>query len=217
MDFYNLLNSYFEGASVPIPENYKLLLSLFLYTLILVIYALFIWKFYKFIAKREIIDLNLSKYNRSGYPFLEKTFAIFFYTIEYIVLLPFLVLFWFAIFSIFVLILSESLDFSQSLMISVAIIGSIRITSYINQDLSRDIAKIVPFTVLAIFVLDSQKILNIESILVKISQIPYLLNNILIFLIFLFALEFILRIIYSVGVLVYSISKSKTRESGERR
>jgi len=187
-----------------VPPEYQLLFNLFVYTFFIAIYSVFIWKFYKFLAEKEILKLNLRQYNYSKYPGLEKFFAIVLYTIEYIIVLPFLVLFWFAILSLFLLFLSKAQSTEQILLISAAIIASTRIAAYINENLSKDIAKILPFTILAMFIL-GEDFSNLSVFLDRFSQIPALFNNILTFVIFIFAVEFILRGFYSISQLFGSV------------
>ena len=54
-----------------------------------------------------------------------------------------------------------------------------------SEDLSKDLAKIFPFTVLALFLL-KPNFLNVKNLFEKISQIPGLFNNIIIFILFIF-------------------------------
>lgn len=197
------ISGFFEGLVNSVPSQYRILVSLFLYMLFIVVYSVFIWKFYRFMAEREIIKLNLSQYNYSANPGTEKFLSILFSTIEYVIILPFLVLFWFTVFSIFLLVLSKNQSIDQILLIAAAIIASTRITSYIGQDLSRDLSKIFPFTVLALFLLEPD-FLNVSTIFEKIAQIPNIFGNILMFIIFIFVIELLLRIVYSISAFVYS-------------
>ncbi len=206
----NLIINFFQNIINSIPENQKILFSLIFYTVLIFAYSVFIWKFYRFLASRDIIQLNLSQYNYSKHPVLEKITAIGLYTLEYLVILPFLVLFWFSIFSIFLLILSESQNTLQILLISAAIIASTRLTSYVSEDLSKDVAKILPFTILAAFILGSD-FFNTDKIISKLSQIPSLFNDILTFLVFIFIIEFIFRGVYSIIELI----RSKDEVDGE--
>lgn len=187
---------YLQGVFDSFPEEQKILFVLFLYTFLIVAYSVFIWKFYKFLACREIIQLNLRQYNISKHPSLEKLLVVVLYTIEYLVILPFLVLFWFAILSLFLLFLSTSESAEQILLISAAIIASTRITSYISEDLSKDIAKILPLTILVLFIM-GEKFFDIKILLERFFQIPNLFNHILVFLLFIFLVEFIFRTIYT--------------------
>jgi len=208
----NIINLMLQGISVffqnlvtSIPEQYRVLFSLLLYTIFIVIYVVFIWKFYRFLAEREIIKLNLSQYNLSANPGLGKFLDVVLNTVEYVIILPFLVFFWFSVLSIFLLLLSNSQKAELILLIAAAIIASTRITAYISQGLSRDFAKIFPFTVLALFLLDPEGFLNINIVFDKIIQIPALFNNILMFLVFIFGIELILRFVYTIAVFVRSI------------
>ncbi len=192
-----------EGTLNVFPEDQKVLFSLIVYTILILMYSIFIWKFYRFLASRDIIQLNLSQYNYSSHPVLEKVAAVGLYALEYLIILPFLVFFWFAILSIFLLVLSESQNTLQILLISAAIIASTRVTSYISEDLSKDLAKILPFTILAAFILGTS-FFNSDLVLTKISQIPSLFDNIITFVVFIFVIEFVFRILYSIYQLVTS-------------
>ena len=164
------------------------------YTLILVGYAICIWKYYTLLSKHQIIELNLSKYNYSSHPLGEKLIAIVLYTIEYLIILPFFVLLWFTFLSVFLLVLSQSLNTMQILLISAAIITSTRITAYIDHALSEDIAKLFPLTVLATFFIGFE--VNISDIFSKFYELPSLLDYIFLFLVFIFIIEFSLRLLY---------------------
>ncbi len=203
----------FQGMLDGLSADQRVLLSLLLYTIFIAFYAVFIWKFYKFLASKEIIHLNLNQYNYSNHPGLEKVSAIVLYTVEYLVILPFLVLFWFAILSIFLLLLSKQ-SADQILLVSAAIIASTRITAYISEELSKDLAKILPFTVLATFIL-GENFFDIESLIDKITAIPSLFNNILMFIVFIFVVEFVLRSGFSL-VQLFS-SGDEASEAGEAK
>lgn len=196
MAFENILR-YTNELLNSLSEDNKIFFSLILYTILILIYSIFVWKYYRFLSKKQIIELNLSQYNYSQHPVLEKVFAIMLFTLEYLIILPFLVIFWFGILSLLMLILSESGDTLQIFLIASAIITSTRITSYINEDLSRDIAKILPLTVLVVFAI-GQNSISFNEIIDRFYNIQGLLNNIFIFLIFIFIVEFVLRLLYSI-------------------
>ena len=129
-----------------LPQWAQHFISFFLLALLILIYAVFIWKFYRWIATKNLLELNLNKYNKSQNPALAKMFAGLFYLLEYIIILPFLIFFWFLIFTLFLLVLTENLPVNSLLIISATIIAAIRMTAYYNEDLSKDLAKLVPFT-----------------------------------------------------------------------
>jgi len=160
--------------------------------LLIVIYSIFVWKFYKFVARKNVLGLDLNKYNTSSHPFLTKIVAGFFYFIEYIIVLPFLIFFWFAVFTLFLMFLTEELDVNTLLIISATIVAAIRMTSYYKEDLSKDIAKMRPFTLLAVAIL-TPGFFNVERIFTQFNAIPQFFGNIVHYLVFIIILEIILR------------------------
>ena len=215
-EIINWFGGFFIGLESSIPERYRILVGLSLYTMFILLYSVFIWKFYKFLARKDIIKLNLKQYNRTQNPGLEKFFAIVLNSVEYIIILPFLVLFWFSILAFFILILSESSDVLHIMLITGAIIAATRVTSYISEDLSKDLAKIFPFTILATFLLNPD-FFNVGRLFEKIIQIPSIFENIVIFMVFIFVIEFILRGFYSIVELIYSDKTSETEITSEEK
>lgn len=182
----------FIGSLDPWVQDF---LNLFLLVLLIVLYSVFIWKFYRFIARKNIIGLNLNKYNTSDHPFFTKLIAGVLYLVEYIIILPFLIFFWFGIFTLFLIFLTEGLKVEALLIISAGVIGAIRMTSYIPKygaDLAKDLAKLLPFTMLAIAV-TKPEFFQIERIIENFSQIPIFLDKIIIYLLFIILLEIFLR------------------------
>jgi len=166
--------------------------SLFFLIALVFLYSFFIWKFYRFIAKKNILGLDLNKYNKSNHPFLTKLFAGGFYFLEYIIILPFIIFFWFGVFTLFLILLTENLEVGSLLTISAVIVAVIRLSCYYKEDLAKDLAKLIPFTLLAVSLLN-QDFFNFERIVNNFSLIPSFFNKILIYLIFIMALEVILR------------------------
>jgi len=187
----NLLGFYKEFLETlpPIAGNF---FNFIIIVLLIVLYSIFVWKFYRFISKKNILELDLNKYNTSSDPFFMKLFAGLFYFLEYIIILPFLILFWFSAFSIFLIFLTGELEIASLLIISATIIAAIRMTSYYKEDLARDIAKLFPFTLLAVTIL-TPKFFNIERIFNQFSLLPNFFGNILYYLFFIILLEVILR------------------------
>ncbi len=178
------------------------IITLLIFTAIIIIYAVFIFYFYKFLAKKNIISLNLNQYNRTENPFFTKLFAFIFYILEYIIILPVVTIFWFAIFSILLLVMAKTMTAATIILLSAALIASVRVTAYINQNLSQELAKIVPFTLLAL-ALTQPEFFNFSLLLERITQIPALLTYVPYYLLFIIALELILR----AGNLIHSFVK----------
>lgn len=178
-----------------IPDEYKIYLNLGLLIILLTIYSIFVWKFHKFIGKRDLLELNLSQYNKSEHPFIIKFFAILFFILEYIVILPVIIFFWFIVMALILLILAEEQSIENILLVSTLSVVIIRITSYYEENLSKEIAKLFPFTMLLVALL-TPGFLNINDILSKISNIPSLIPNVIFYLLVIIFLEFTLRMFY---------------------
>jgi hypothetical protein len=187
-----LTNTY-NSVIGALPPYLASFVSLLILVLLVVLYAVFIWKFYRFVAKKNVIELNLSQYNTSANPFFTKLVAGIFYLIEYIIVMPFLIFFWFGIFTLFLIVLTENQTVSNLLLISTIIIAAIRMTAYYKEDLSKDISKLLPFTLLAISLLNPG-FFSVERIINQLAQLPGFFGQILSYLGFIIILEIILRL-----------------------
>ncbi len=178
------------------PASIQNFVNLFLIILVVVIYAVFIWKLYRFVAKKDIFELNLNRYNKLGHPLLAQVVAIALYLLEYVIIMPFLVFFWFGAFTLFLLILTNNLPLHTILTVSVIVIASVRMTAYIpryGEDLAKEIAKLLPLNLLAIAFLSQGATFKFGTMLANLSEIPSLFGTIFNYLVFIFILEIILR------------------------
>lgn len=177
-----------------LPPHYAQLVTLFIFSLLIVVYALFTWKFSRSLAKRDLLELNLFQYNKSEHRKFKKALATLLYLLEYIIILPFIVFFWFAVLAIIILLASQEQTAIQVLMLTGAVVASVRIVSYYDEELSKDIAKLLPLTLLAVFITKSS-FFNFDSVLDGLTQLPSFFTNVFYFLIFIIGLEIVLRII----------------------
>jgi len=158
------------------------------------LYSVFIFKFYRFLARMDIFQLNLAQYNYAQHPFFKKILGSIFYFIEYLLFFPVLVFFWFAVLTTLITFLSKSQPISQILLVSMAIVGAVRMTSYYSEDLSRDLAKMIPFALLAVFIVDVSFFSFSESMDV-LKTVPQHFDLLLYYFVFMVALEFLMRIL----------------------
>lgn len=191
VEISSLFNSFVQ--TLTFEEATSALLPVFLFSIGMVIYSLFIFKFYKFIAKKDVFELNLKKYNKVSHPTLSKFLSVVIYLIEYVLLFPLFSVFWFLVLTFFLSVLTAGQTTQHILMISMAVVLAIRITAYYSEELSRDLAKMLPFGLLAVFVLDISAIVFSETWKIIIN-IPLQYEIIIYYLILLIICEFILRI-----------------------
>ena len=198
MFVYNQLSSI-------IGETY---LQLFVFTIGLFIYAIFVWYFYKTLSKRDLFKINLEKYNLPyvKHRTLGKLGDVLAYILKYGFILPVYIFIWFLILSFFLLVLSEDITINHIILTSVVVVSATRVTSYYKEDLSNDMAKLIPFALLAILLINPN-FFSMETTIARFSEIPNLWSQILQFLIFSIALEWILRILY---LFKRTLSKSST-------
>jgi len=168
-------------------------LNLAFFTTIIVLYSIFVFYFYRFLAKKNILELNLGQYNQYENPTLIKIFAGILYIFEYIIILPILTFFWFSTLATLTLVLAKSLEVTTVLLIVAALVTAVRITSYISQDLAKDLAKMVPFTLLAIAI-TTKDFFDIPGFAQRMNEIPALFSSIPYYLLFIIAVEFLMRI-----------------------
>lgn len=170
--------------------------------IVILLSSLFIWFFYRSLSNKDIIKLKLNKYNRSEHPVFSKVFAILFYILEYIIILPFVLFLWTSALAIFILLITPEKAISEVLLISCALVLVIRFLAYYNRELSKDLSKLFPFITLSIFLLSTN--VSVVEIFTKLKEIPLLINTIFSYLIVIFVLEIFLRIIYTIFLFWWS-------------
>ena len=175
-----------------------LLWDVAVYVLGMTVYAVFVFNFYRFVASKDMFGLDLSRFEESRFPLARSTLHVAMYIVKYIIVFPVLAFFWFAVLTLILAFLSKGQTFPETLLIALATVSSIRVAAYYNEDLSRDLAKILPFAVLAVFLIDASFFSASESLDVLRDANDYS-ENILYYLVFLVALEFVLRVVAGVA------------------
>ena len=173
------------------------LLPVAVYVVAMAVYAIIIFKFYRFIAGRDIFSLDLSRNDTSGAPVLRDLFSLIGYVIKFILLFPAFAFLWFAALTVMLAFLSEDRALSTILILALATVSAIRVCAYYDEDLSRDLAKILPFAVLAIILIDTAS-LDIEESVDVLRQINEHWRTVFYYWLFLVALEIVLRLIYAI-------------------
>lgn len=177
-----------------LPLHYKSIVTVVSLAILITLYSLFIWKFYRFVAKKDLLKLNLARYNQSDHPLLNKLGAVFFYFIEYIIILPFLIFFWFAVFALIIFLLLENASVITALNLAAAVVAAIRILAYYKSELAQEVAKLFPLTVLIIFMANA-KISPLVDLAKSIALVPPFFNSIAYYFIFIAGLELLLRVL----------------------
>ena len=192
-----------------INDAWDLLWPVSIYVIGMSAYAVFVFKFYRFVAARDMFRFDLSRYEGSGHGPSRAVLHVVLYVFKYLILFPVFAFFWFAVLTLILAFLSKGQTFPETLLIALSTVSAIRVASYYKEDLSRDLAKILPFAVLGIFLVDAS-FFSLSDSFESLKVAGEYSESILYYLLFLIGLEFALRIIMAVIKLIVRL-KRRTR------
>ena len=157
-------------------------------------------------ARKNIFELDFTKYNTSSHPLLKKLVGFIFYVVEYVLLFPVFTFFWFIVFSVLLSFMAKSQVVGNILLVSIALVSAVRLAAYYDEDLSKDLAKMLPFALLGIFLVDISYF-SFSTSIETLKLIPSFWKTMVYYLVFAIVLEFILRIGYGILKPATDISK----------
>lgn len=171
-----------EGASLEkiLAGDLSLFTWLFSIIILIAIYSIIIYHFYRYIARRDCFKPSKRKFS-TGVSIL-----------KYIFVFPFIAFLFFMGFSLILIFLTKDAHIDAILYTSFALIVAIRITAYYTEDLSKDVAKMLPFAILGVFLVDSSYF-SIETVQARINTLPEYINPFIQFLLLIILVEWILR------------------------
>jgi len=155
------------------------------------IYSIIIWHFYRFIARRDCFKIS----ETCRYPKLVSFLKYFFG-------FPFVAIIFFLGFSMLLLFLTNSDDVDMVLSTSFAVVLAIRITSYYSEDLSKDVAKMLPFALLGVFLVDPSYF-NFDATMSNLNSLPEHVNTIVVFIFLTIIIEWILRTMLTIRHIIF--------------
>ena len=120
--------------------------AFFLFLIGIAIYSLFVWYFYRFISKRDLLPKKFywisNKQNMSKVKTVE-------YTAVHFSLFPLIAFVWFTVLSFFIFLVAKDMQFNIAIFVSMAIIGVVRILSYYREEAAKEVAKMIPYAILS--------------------------------------------------------------------
>jgi hypothetical protein len=157
-----------------------------LYLAILIaIYSVCIWHFYRFVARRDCFKITYTKHAKMA-SFIKYTFAY-----------PFVALLFFLGFSLMLLFLTRNYEIYGILSTSFAVVVAIRITAYYKENLSRDVAKMLPLALLGLALVEPAYF-NYEEIIDKIYSLPEFFTLCVQFILLITLIEWNLRMLLAI-------------------
>ncbi|MBI2101617.1 hypothetical protein HYT53_03300 [Candidatus Woesearchaeota archaeon] len=166
-------------------------INLLISTIILFIASLVAWFIYsKQLAKRDLFELKLK---------VGSSFRIFFdrlvYFLKYLAIFPIYSFLWFLIFSFLLFLLSKSRPIEDILYFGIIVVAATRIGAYVSEKLAEDMAKLLPWSLILIFLIDPSAI-TIKSISSSFGIFYQQIPKVAKYLVFIVAVEWVLRIGY---------------------
>jgi hypothetical protein len=178
-----------------VSEGLTVLKSLAILVAAMVVYSVLIFNYYRFLARRDIVTFNVERYKDTG----DKAITGFLNFLLTAVLYPFILCIWFVLLALILGFLGKNQSSETILLASIALISAVRVTAYYSEDLSRDLAKMLPFTLLGIFIVD-QTYFNVQSSLDLIKSLPDNWHLMVYYFAFIFAIELVLRTYWIIRV-----------------
>lgn len=159
---------------------------LIIFTVAMAVYCMVIFKLYRFISTKDIVRIS----EGTGSSRLHQIA----YDVEYIFLFPVMSFLWFFFLSITLSLFASAVEIGNIFLISMATLATIRVTAYYSEQLSQDVAKLIPFGLLAIFLIEFS-VKSQAAPAAVLSQIPAYAKTLLYYFVFIVILEFVLRVL----------------------
>ena len=112
-----------------------------------------IFNLHRSMSVRNALGIDLSGLRRSGRPLFILLYCVA-YVAMYGLVFPFLAYVWFWVLVAMLTFLYNTKEPQELLLIGMAVLTAVRVTAYYNEDLSRDISKILPYGLLGIFLVN---------------------------------------------------------------
>jgi hypothetical protein len=175
-------------------ETYPTLMAV----IAIAVYSGFVFMFYRILAKKDLLTLDLSKYADDFGGKVKKYLRSVLFVVQYIVVVPILIAFWTLVLAVILTLLSDNSDHARNALIATSVVGAVRILAYWTEDLSRDVAKMLPFAVLGVYLVSSTSVQwsEFETLL---KSLPELAESFFSSLMLLAILETLLRIVTTLG------------------
>lgn len=183
----------------------------------MVVYGVFVYHFYRFLSKRDMFCINIEKISKGRFTSSGKKISgaprVAAFIVTNFFVFPFVIFLWFLGYSSFMFLLVQHMETAPIFLVSSSLIIAIRISAYYREDLSRDIAKLLPFALLAIFLFDPQ-FYSLVDVLKRLSEIPSFITQIAAFMVVVMLVEIVLSTIYLIKIrFSHKEKKSKIDDS----
>lgn len=170
----------------------KQYLNLLASTLVLFLASWLAWYiYYKQLARRDLFEIPKLNLQTKFVNFFDK--AIYF--LKYLLIFPVYSFIWFLIFSFLLFALSKSRTIEEILFLGIIVVAATRMGAYISEKLAEDMAKLLPLTLIAIFLMDP-KAVTLDTFISSFNSILLQLPRVAKYLLFIIVVEWLLRVFH---------------------
>jgi hypothetical protein len=160
----------------------------------IVVYAAVLGMFWKTLSRRNIFGIDWSKAGpgRIAHEIEEVKFAF-----EYVIVFPLATFAWFVVLALFLFFMSKTATMADMMFISISLVAATRVCSYIDEDISLDVAKTIPLALLAIFLVEPTSF-SAPVIEERLEDMVGIIGMVLPYLLMLMGVEIVLRVLFLV-------------------
>ena len=191
------------GLNVKFPE-------LALWTISIAAYCILVFHFYRMVAKRDIFGYNALEIELERRDLSRHVSGTIAGLVKYGALFPIVVFIWFVGFSIVLFLLAREISVQQILLISVSFVTAIRLASYYNQALSRDMASLMPFVLLAAVI--EPEFFSLALLEERVAGLGGFIPDLPVYFFFIMLVEWILRIALGIKHSMLGVSPHEGKE-----
>lgn len=163
-------------------------------TLLLLFIFWVIWKMYMALSMRDLFRVKNPR-EAKGATFLDYLS----YWLKYILLFPALTFIWYVIFVFLLKLITQDFELHEIMTFGIIFISAIRAASYIHKKMAEDLAKLLPLSVLVLFV-QNPTFITIKLSIADITSFVALLPGFWQYLLFIIGLEFFLKLLHFIFV-----------------
>lgn len=159
-------------------------------TIVLFLAIFIMWYFYhKQLSRKDLFDIPRIDSNSRFVNLINR--CVYFF--KYILIFPLYSFIWFLIFSFLLVLIAKSRPISEIMFFGIIIVSVTRISAYVSSKLAEDMAKLLPWALIIVFLMDPQSI-TVESAQASFNSFVQEIPKVAKYLIFIAFVEWSLRI-----------------------
>jgi len=159
-------------------------------TIILFLAIFIMWYFYhRQLTRKNLFEIPKIDSNSKFVNFINRLV----YFSKYLIIFPLYSFIWFLIFSFLLVLIARTRPIGEIMFFGIVIVSVTRIAAYVSPKLAEDMAKLLPWALIIVFLTDPTSI-TIESIQTSFNNFVQEIPNVAKYLIFIAFVEWGLRI-----------------------